>query len=65
MEELSLPLLCLEAGLDICFRMICFTSNRNPDAQGIEKEVFQDLQDQALCTGKPVSLELPNKAAHL
>jgi len=30
MEECSLPLLCLEAGLGICFRMICFTSNRNP-----------------------------------
>lgn len=36
-EECSLPVHCLEAGLDISVRKTCFNSDRNPSAQGMGK----------------------------
>lgn len=51
-EECSLPVRCLETGLDISVRKTSFNSDRNPNAQGTGKRSRNKLSVSQVGTGE-------------
>lgn len=51
-EECSLPVRCLETGLDISVRKICSSSERNQNAQGMGKRSRNRLSVSQVRTGQ-------------